>query len=71
MTLARPPAGDRAPVPAPAGGTGTADTARAALARARAARAAELDRWLADLLAAAPSRTASPSWRSAATPAAS
>ncbi|URM99895.1 [protein-PII] uridylyltransferase [Actinomadura madurae] len=54
MTLARPPAGDRAPVPAPAGGTGTADTARAALARARAARAAELDRWLADLLAAGP-----------------
>ncbi|SFN07931.1 [protein-PII] uridylyltransferase [Actinomadura madurae] len=54
MTLARPPAGDRAPAPAPAGGTGTADTARAALARARAARAAELDRWLADLLAAGP-----------------
>ncbi|WP_412516853.1 ACT domain-containing protein [Actinomadura madurae] len=54
MTLARPPAGGRAPAPAPAGGNGTADTARAALARARAARAAELDRWLADLLAAGP-----------------
>ncbi|MEO3827316.1 [protein-PII] uridylyltransferase [Actinomadura sp. B10D3] len=54
MTLARPPAGDRAPAPAPAGGTGTAEAARAALARARAARAAELDRWLASLLAAGP-----------------
>lgn len=54
MTLAHPPAGDRAPAPDPAGGTGTADTARAALAGARAARAAELDRWLASLLASGP-----------------
>ncbi|MEU4821740.1 [protein-PII] uridylyltransferase [Actinomadura sp. NPDC023710] len=53
MTLAHPPAGDRAPAPAPAGGA-TSDSARAALATARAARAAALDRWLASLLAAAP-----------------
>ncbi|NDU77439.1 Fe-S oxidoreductase, partial [Actinomadura sp. DSM 109109] len=55
MTLARPPAGDRAPAPAPAGGAAVADSARAALATARAARATALDRWLSSLLAAVPS----------------
>ncbi|MGI5416139.1 [protein-PII] uridylyltransferase [Actinomadura luteofluorescens] len=53
MTLAHPPAGDRAPAPAPAGGAAS-DSARAALATARAARAAALDRWLASLLTTAP-----------------
>ncbi|MFA1539488.1 [protein-PII] uridylyltransferase [Actinomadura monticuli] len=52
MSLAHPPAGERAPAPAPAGGTGAVDTARAALAAARAERAADLDRRLAALLTA-------------------
>ncbi|MFA1549478.1 [protein-PII] uridylyltransferase [Actinomadura chokoriensis] len=50
MSLAHPPAGERAPAPAPAGGTGAVETARAALAAARAARADDLDRSLAALL---------------------
>ncbi|WP_433230788.1 [protein-PII] uridylyltransferase [Actinomadura formosensis] len=50
MPLARPPAGDRAPMPGAAGGTAAAGTARAALAAARAARAGDLDRHLTALL---------------------
>ncbi|GGT49518.1 [protein-PII] uridylyltransferase [Actinomadura citrea] len=65
MTLAHPPAGDRAPAPAPAGGA-TSDSARAALATARAARAAALDRWLASLLAAPPHPEPPPSAGTAA-----
>ncbi|MFB4310901.1 [protein-PII] uridylyltransferase [Actinomadura sp. GTD37] len=64
MSLADPPAGERAPVPAPAGGAGAADktgaagAARAALAAARAARAADLDRRLAALLTSGPAQEA-------------
>ncbi|WP_141577568.1 [protein-PII] uridylyltransferase [Actinomadura sp. WMMA1423] len=60
MTLAHPPAGDRAQGPAPAGGAAGQEAARAALATARAARAAALDRWLASLLATAPPHTPPP-----------
>ncbi|WP_235036607.1 [protein-PII] uridylyltransferase [Actinomadura sp. K4S16] len=67
MTLAHPPAGGRAPVPAPAGGAPSREAARAALAAARASRAAALDRWLASLLATAPPHSApAPSPRAAA-----